>query len=173
MDILENKNDWVAEYEANWLKHYHETGETNWKMYNIPHNREGVAGKGVDPSKSRLVLISSAGMYTPGSQPPFDAENDLGDYEIRLFSIDSTQDDLAIAHTHYDHTAVNEDLEVLVPLSHLKTLSEEGVIGELAPQVISFMGYQPDARRVAEETAPAIVAAAKELNAEAALLVPS
>lgn len=173
MEIIENKAAWLSDYESGWLANYQETGETVWKLYNIPKNEEPVPGKAVDITKSRLVLISSAGMYLPATQSPFDAENDLGDYEIREISIDSTADDLAIAHTHYDHTAVNEDLEVLVPLNHLKEMVAAGQIGELAPQVISFMGYQPNAVRVAEETTPAIVAAAQALNAEAALLVPS
>ena len=49
----------------------------------------------------------------------------------------------------------------------------EEVIGELAPTVISFSGYQPDVIRVLDETIPAIVAAAKVERADAALLVPS
>lgn len=173
MEIIDNQEAWLQEYESNWLKHYHETGETNWKLYNIPRNSTAIVGKGVDLSSSRLVLISSAGMYLPASQAPFDAENDLGAYDIRQFPVDVTAEDLAIAHTHYDHTAVNSDLEVLVPLTHLKTLVAEGAIGELASDVISFMGYQPNAQRVAEETTPAIISAAQALNAEAALLVPS
>ena len=92
---------------------------------------------------------------------------------IRRFSIDTPFDAIAYAHTHYDHTAVNADPQVLLPLLHLKALVDDEVIGELAPDVISFMGYQPDIRPVLDETIPAIVTVCKEMAVDAALLVPS
>lgn len=173
MDIIENQDAWIAEFESNWLKHYNETGETNWKLYNIPRNKEIPAGKGINLSESRLVLISSAGLYHKETQEPYDAENDLGDYTIRLFSADTPWEELAIAHTHYDHTDVNKDPQVLLPIAHLKDLVNEGVIGELASEVVSFMGYQPDASSVANETVPAVIEAVKAIKADGALLVPS
>ncbi|MDJ0757441.1 MAG: glycine/sarcosine/betaine reductase selenoprotein B family protein [Ardenticatenaceae bacterium] len=173
MEILENREAWQAAYKEGWLAHWRKTGETNWKIYNRPNHKTAPSGKGIDLSQSRLLLISSAGGYLPASQNPFDAENDLGDYSIRQFSIDSAPTDIAFAHTHYDHTAVNEDQQVLLPLRHLKEMVSAGEIGELAPQVISFMGYQPDAVRVVDECIPLIIAAAQAQNAQAALLVPS
>ncbi|HRW10177.1 MAG TPA: glycine/sarcosine/betaine reductase selenoprotein B family protein, partial [Caldilineaceae bacterium] len=141
--------------------------------YKLPNNKVAPAGKGVDLSHSRLVLISSAGGYLPATQDPYDAENDLGDYTIRRFPITTPPEQIAFAHTHYDHAAVNADQQVLLPLGHLQDLVLEGKIGALAPDLISFMGYQPDAGRVVDETIPAIVAAAKEMAVQAALLVPS
>lgn len=173
MEILDNREAWDDAYKENWLAHYKETGETKWKIYNIPRNSEAPAGKAIDLSQSRLVLISSAGGYLPESQEPFDAENDLGDYAIRVFSSATPLDKIAYAHTHYDHTAVNEDPQVLVPLRHLDDLATQGVIGEHAPQMISFMGYQPDVSQVLDETIPAIIDAVNAVNAHAALLVPS
>lgn len=173
MEAFENRDAWYANYKDNWLKHYHETGETNWKLYEHARNEKAITAPGIDLSKSRLALITSAGSYLKDSQAPYDAENDLGDYTIRLYPTSTPLDALAFAHTHYDHTAVNADTQVLVPLRHLEDLVEEGVIGELAPDVISFMGYQPDVIRVVDESIPAIVKAAKEMDVQAALLVPS
>ena len=65
---------------------------------------------------------------------------------------------------------MDEDAQVLVPLRHLAT---EGVIGEVAPQAVSFMGHQPDASRVVEELIPAIVLVAEVEQPHAALLVPA
>lgn len=172
MEILENYDEWVEVYQSGWLKHFEETGEVKWDLYNRPDNKQKVAGKAVDLSQSKLALITSAGGYLKDSQQPYDAENDKGDYTIRVFPSDTALDSIAYAHTHYDHTAVDEDPQVLVPLRHLEDMVAEGKIGELAP-VISFMGYQPDAAQVVDETAPAIVKAAKEANVQAALLVPS
>ena len=173
MDIIENRAEWQAEFDAGWLKHYHETGETNWKLYNLPRNKIAPSGKALDLTQSRLVLISSAGTYLKEAQEPFDDLNDLGDYTIRTYPIETQWEALAIAHTHYDHTAVNTDHQVLLPFEHLHNMVANGQIGELAPEVISFMGYQPIATNVVDETIPAIVEAVKAQNAHGALLVPA
>ena len=80
---------------------------------------------------------------------------------------------IAFAHTHYDHTAVNADQQVLLPLGHLHDLMAAGVIGALAPDVINFMGYQPDITRLLDETIPEILTAAQAMRLDGALLVPS
>ena len=173
MEILENRAEWEQTYQKNWLAHYKATGETKWDIYNRPNNKTAPGLPGIDLSQSRLILISSAGGYLKDVQDPFDAPNQLGDYTIRTFPSDTPFDAIAYAHDHYDHTAVNSDPQVLLPLQHLQTMVAEGQIGELAPIVISFSGYQPDAARVVDETIPEIVAVAKEQQADAALLVPS
>ena len=173
MEILENRAGWQAEYEANWLAHYHATGETKWDIYNRPDNKQTPAGSGVDLSMSRLMFVSSAGAYLRDAQAPFDDANDLGDYTIRTFPVTTPPDAIAFAHTHYDHTAVNADQQVLLPIGHLQELVADGQIGALTPSVVSFMGYQPDAARVVDETIPAILAIAATESAQAALLVPS
>lgn len=173
MEILEDRNAWYETYKNGWLAHYQETNETNFKIYNRPSNENVEGLPGLDLSKSRLILITSAGSYLKDSQEPYDAAHDLGDYSIRTYPTTTAFDALAYAHTHYDHTAVNQDPQVLVPLRHLEDLVSEGVIGELATEVISYMGYQPDVLRTIDETTPAVIEAAKKMAAHAALLVPS
>jgi hypothetical protein len=174
MDILENLEQWQTEYEQGWLAHYRETGEMDWKRYNRPKNGTAPAGPGVDLAGSRLALISSAGGYLRESQEPFSTDRaDLGDYTIRQFPSSTPLEALAFAHVAYDHTAVNEDPQVLVPLRHLEDLVSEGVIGELAPSVISFCGWLPDVVRTVNELIPTIVEVAKAEAIDAALLVPA
>lgn len=173
MEILEDLEQWRADFERGWLAHYLETGEFDWKRYNRPKNKTAPAGPGVDLSRSRLALIPSAGGYLHQSQQPFDAENPFGDYTIRLFPSSTPFEAIAYAHTHYDHTAVDEDPQVLMPLRHLEDLVREGVIGELAPSVISFSGYLPEVDRTINELIPAIIEAAKAQKIDAALLVPA
>jgi D-proline reductase (dithiol) PrdB len=119
------------------------------------------------------VLISSAGGYLPATQTPFAAADPLGDYSIRLIPSTTPLATIAYAHDHYDHTAVNADPQVLVPLEHLHAMVAEGQIGALTPNLISFMGYQPDVGRVLDELIPAIISAVQAEQAHAALLVPS
>ncbi len=173
MDIIENHDAWVETYTQNWLAHYNETGETKWDLYNRPNNKTAPSGKAIDLKQAKLVMISSAGAYLPDSQEAYDAENDLGDYTIRLIPNGTAYDKIAYAHTHYDHTAVNMDTQVLIPTGHLRDLVEAGEIGSLTDDFISFMGYQPNAAQVAEETVPAIIEASKAQGATGALLVPS
>ncbi len=175
MKILEDVQAWKSEYEQGWLKHYQETGEMDWKnLYNRPKNASAPSGSGIDLSKSRLMLVSSAGSYLKDSQEPFSIDRSkLGDYSIRTYSSSTPFDALEYSHQAYDQTAVREDAQVLLPLRHLEAMVEEGIIGELAPSVVSFNGWLPDVTRTIDELIPRIVEAAKEEKVDGALLVPA
>ena len=172
MDIIENFEQWQTDYFEEWLPHYEKTGELVWLNYPRAHNRTAPAGPGIDLAQSRLLLISSAGGYLRDEQEPFDAANELGDYSIRTFPVNSPFERIAFAHEHYDHTAVNADPQVLLPLKHLQDMVTEGKIGALTA-VISYSGYQPDVGRILNDTIPAILEAAQVEKAEGALLVPA
>ncbi len=172
MSILDNDSSWTAIFREGWLARFQQTGKFYWDNYVRPKNQTPVAGPAVDLKSSRLMFISSAGGYLPDSQPPFDARNPLGDYTVRVFAPGSPFEKLAYAHEHYDHTAVNADPQVLLPLGHLQEMVSAGKIGTLTA-VVSFMGYQPDISRLLDETIPAILKIALEEEADAALLVPS
>lgn len=173
MDILENKAQWLAEFRNGWLAHLNRTGETKWDIYNRPKNSVAPAGPGINLAESRLVLITSAGSYLTNSQEPFNAVDPLGDYTIRTYPVTTGFEALSYAHDHYDHAAVEEDSQVLIPLRHLDDMVSEGVIGELAPDVISFHGYMPDSARFVDETIPVILEEVEKQQADAALLVPA
>lgn len=173
MEIIENLAQWEKAFENGWLAHYQKTGETDWKQYVRVKNEEVPAGPGIDLAQSRLVLISTAGGYLPSDQAPFDAADDLGDYTIRLFPLATPFAELAFAHDHYDHTAVNSDPQVLLPLRHLEEMVAEGKIGEMAPMVISYCGYQPDVRRIKDKLIPAVLENVRAQEADGALLVPA
>ena len=138
-----------------------------------PRNAQAPAGKGIDLASSRLLLITSSGAYLKDEQEPFDAEHQVGDYSIRPFPFTTPASDLAFAHTHYDHAAVDADPEVLIPLGHLSRMVDEGRIGEMAPTVISFSGYLRDVARVVDEVIPPMLEIARKEQADGALLVPA
>jgi hypothetical protein len=173
MEIVENLAQWQADYEQGWLAHFKETGQLDFTRYARLNNKTAPAGPGLDLSHSRLALISSAGAYLRDTQEPFDAPNPLGDYTLRLFPVTTPFAALAYSHDHYDHRAVLDDPQVLLPLGHLADMVREGAIGELAATVISFSGYQPDLVRVVNELIPVVVEAAKTAQIDAALLVPA
>ena len=172
MKILENKKQWSATYKNGWLAHLQETGEVDWSLYQHPRNKQTHGTSGVDLSQNRLMFITSAGAYMPGVQTPFDAPNPFGDYTIRQIPSTTSFANLAYAHDHYDHAAIDEDLRVALPLGYLQEMVDNGNLASLSPSFISFMGYQPDSARVVDEMIPQIVCIAKEEKVQAALLAP-
>jgi len=171
-EIFENLAGWKAEFERGWLATLQTTGDIDWQSYRPPINKTHITAKGIDLSTSRLMLVSSAGAFLPESQKPFDAPNPIGDYSIREIPSSVPLDKLNYAHDHYDHRAVVNDPQVLIPILHLQQLTAEGMLGDLT-NLISFMGYQPDVSRVITATIPAIIQKKQEQCADAVLLVPS
>lgn len=172
MSILDDDSSWSENFQKGWLARFQQTGKFYWDAYVRPKNQTAIAGPALDLKSNRLMFISSAGGYLRDEQQPFDAGNPLGDYTVRVFAADTPFEKLAYAHEHYDHTAVNADPQVLVPLGHLQEMVAEGKIGALT-SVVSFMGYQPDVSRFLSETIPAILEVARAEKAQGALLVPA
>ncbi len=173
MDIVENLDAWGEAYENGWLADLQANETPNYKIYQRAKNSAAPAGPEIDLAQRRLLFISSAGGYLGDSQEPYNTENLLGDYSIRRIAVDTPFEQIAYAQTHYDHTAVNTDPQVLLPLQHLQDMVAEGIIGELYPDMISFHGYQPDVRRIVNETIPAIRAAIRGEKIDGVLLVPA
>lgn len=119
----------------------------------------------------RLALLTSCGVYQAGDQP-FDAGNRRGDPTTRVFSLKTPKDKIRVAHPHYDHAGVQEDLDICLPKRACETLVKQGTIQELYPIAYTFMGYMWDVdifmNRYAHEVANALEAA----HVDAALLTP-
>ena len=164
---------WTKHFEQGWLKNFVDTKSIDWKLYKYVKNEQAPAGSGIELSKARILLASSAGAYLPDQDKPFFAANLMGDYTIRTFPANTPPSNLEYAHDHYDQTAVREDHQVLLPLGHLQELVNQKVIGGLSEKVVSFMGYQPFVGRVLKKTFPAILNIAREEEVDAVLLVPS
>lgn len=123
-------------------------------------------------SDCRVALISTGGFHLK-NDPPFDADNPYGDPTYRVIPSAATRDDLGIAHTHYDHKYVNEDLNVAFPLAIFRQLEQEGIIGRLAENNYSFMGYLPVTDRLVNSTAPEVAGRLVADEVDAVLLVPT
>jgi D-proline reductase (dithiol) PrdB len=119
-----------------------------------------------------IALVTTCGLYRLDTQVPFDACNDLGDPSYREIHLDTSRDRLRIAHSHYDHSQVAADLNVALPLDHFLRLAAQGAIGRLYPWMISFMGYLPQSRQLAAETAPAVARRLAADGVDAAFLTP-
>jgi len=173
MEIIENRDQWFQDYSANLLKHYHVTGEIDWKCYHYSVNSEFPSAPPVVLSQARILLVTSSGAYLPDSQKPFDAANKLGDYQIRIFDPMTPFEKIDYVHEHYDQSYVRQDPQVLLPLRHLENLVATNYIAGLAPEVVSFMGYQPDVTKIIDITIPEVISVAQENQVDAVFLVPS
>jgi D-proline reductase (dithiol) PrdB len=115
--------------------------------------------------RCRLALISSGGFFTP-DQPPF-VERDAS---YRLIPKDTVLRDLRVYHHGYRDDDADRDPNCVFPLDRLRELEREGVIGELAPQAISFVTLYSPRRDI--ERGAAVAAELRRLAVDAAFLVP-
>ena len=119
-----------------------------------------------------LALITSAGAYIDGTTP-FDTEARDGDASFREIPVEVEAEDLLYAARGYDATAVREDRNAQIPVDRLLEYEANNVIGQLNNVWWSLCGYIPNARLVAEQTAPQIVERVTRYEAQAALLIPA
>jgi D-proline reductase (dithiol) PrdB len=105
----------------------------------------------------RVGLLTAAGVHL-ARQPPFDMTDPDGDPTFRVLPPTPAADDLTITHDYYDHSAADRDVNCVLPLDRLRELAARGVVGDVAPRHVSFMGHLAGARLEAfvREQAPAI-----------------
>jgi D-proline reductase (dithiol) PrdB len=119
---------------------------------------------------ARVALVTSAGLHLRTDRPF--ARHDPG---YRVIPGDVTANDIVQSHSSigFDRTAMQRDINVVFPLDRLRELVAEGVLGELAPRFLSFMGAQHDPEAVLAESAEQ---AAKQLlddHVDVVLLTPT
>jgi hypothetical protein len=85
---------------------------------------------------------------------------------------DTDLQSLDTSHSHIPLGLIQADVNVALPLIHLRALARERKIGELARRVFSINGYRTRADEVATETATAIAAAMAEDRVTHVLLIP-
>jgi D-proline reductase (dithiol) PrdB len=173
MEILEQPLEWLRAFQEGWLSNLEKTGEIDWDLYTHPHNHLIPNSRGINLCQSRVLLITTAGVYYADKQKPFKCDLPLGDYSIRTIPFHAKPENLVFSHPDFNGKYVREDPQVLLPLQNLYKLKNEGYIGSLAPVFVSFCGFQPHAIRVVKELVPAILNVAKEYNAHAAMIVPA
>jgi len=119
-------------------------------------------------AESKVVLLASGGVYRHGDIA-FTHKDDVGHREI---PVDTPDEELRVTHFAYDQTNARQDPNVVLPLTALRTLAADGVIGSVADVALTFMGGIYSQRRLGEQLTPALVSRCHELDADIALLVP-
>ncbi len=120
-------------------------------------------------SECRIGMMSTSGAYVKG-QPAYFYKDDTS---TRTIPKTTSKDDI-----HFSHITENylenprKDPDCIVPLTALRRLEDEGVIGELAENVFSCMGGVYSQRRVTEELLPALLHKFRAQEVDAVFLVP-
>lgn len=124
-------------------------------------------------TECRVALVSSAGMVVPG-QAPFDHSVKGGDWSWRVIRGDASVQELTEHHSSksFDHSGIDADRNMGMPLDRLRDLVDHKVIGEVAPRHVSVMGSVVAPGRFLRKTVPEIVEALKADEVDIALMVP-
>lgn len=122
-------------------------------------------------AESRVALVTTAGAHL-ADQAPFHTATIAGDATFRLIPHDSDLADLRFSHTHYDTTSAAADPNVVLPRDRLNELIESQRIGSASPIHIGLMGFNPDPTGIAEQAAPGVVAALRDVEVDVVVLAP-
>ena len=124
-------------------------------------------------SEARIALCSTAGLTAP-DQAPFDESIRGGDSSFRLIPDLAPVAALRSSHRSqsFDHSGIDADPNLGLPLEPLHELVARGRVGAAAPRHLSFMGSITTPGRLIRETAPRAAALLAEDQVDLALFVP-
>lgn len=129
--------------------------------------------------EAKVALLSSAGMFLTGEQPPFDIERERleptwGDPTMRLIGSGTTQSQIDATHLHLNTADLLTDMDVALPIHRLNELVAAREVGAAASEHYSLMGYQEDGAKVWQnKTGPEIAAHCHANDIDALILAPA
>ena len=123
------------------------------------------------PSEQTFALVTSGGLYLKGSQPPFNTESIHGDTSFREIPKTVRQEELGIAHAHYDHSVAEQDINTIFPIHRFLELEKEGIVGKVADTHYSF-SYVNDVVTLVTEAVPRFLSQIKAQGVDVLFLVP-
>jgi hypothetical protein len=128
-------------------------------------------------AESTVALLSTAGISMKGD-PPFDMDRERreplwGDPSWRRIRSDASSSTVEVNHLHIKTDYILEDLDVALPLTRLRELVEDGVVGGVADTHYSTMGYQgADTSALENTSAPEIAQSLLDEKVDLLLLAP-
>lgn len=119
-------------------------------------------------SELRVAIAASTGVHLRTDKPFILT----GDASYRIIPGDVDYSDITISHVRYPNQAAHKDLDCVFPLKTLRSMAEKGIIGEVSPVNISWMGHVPRVDVLIEVTAKQIAETLEENNVDVVLLSP-
>ncbi len=128
-------------------------------------------------AEAKIALATTAGINVRGAEPPFDYEReqehpDWGDPTYRTLPRSLKQEQVQTGHLHINNEDIAADVNVALPVHRMLELEAQGVIGALADENYSFMGYQPDTAEWTQRYAPEVAARMLAAGVDGVLLTP-
>jgi len=120
-------------------------------------------------SQARIGVLTTSGAYVLG-QTAFHYKDDTS-----VRAIPKTTPKEAIRFSHITENYLEDprrDPDCILPLTALRRLENEGVIGEMASEALSCMGGIYSQRRVREELIPDLAGRFEAQSVDAVLLIP-
>lgn len=130
-------------------------------------------------AEAKLAVLSSAGIFVQDAQEPFDMDREKseptwGDPSWRLIPKNISQEKVDATHLHINTDHVKRDIGVAMGFKALMILESEGVIGSLAEENYSVMGYQENGCEAWQsKTAPEIIKHLQQSGVDAVLMAPA
>jgi D-proline reductase (dithiol) PrdB len=124
--------------------------------------------------RAKIALVTTAGVHHR-HQPAFNMADPDGDPSFRVLDAATIETDYTITHDYYDHRDADRDLNIVLPVSHLKAMRAAGRIGGQARRHVSFMGHIDGAhiQTLIHQTAPQVAGMLLEDRVDAVLLTPA
>ena len=124
-------------------------------------------------AESKIALVTTSGVHH-AHQKPFDMQDSIGDSTYRWIDSETIADDYLITHDYYDHRDADKDLNIVFPVTRLKEMAADGIVGSVAGHHVSFMGHIKDTqlKYLLEGSAPEVAIRFVQDHVDAVLLTP-
>lgn len=127
--------------------------------------------------EASICLVTSAGISLK-SDPPFDMERERqeptwGDPTYRSLPKGTTEKDIQVHHLHINPNPILQDMNVVLPMTRMEELEQEGVIGRMAPTSYSFYGFQWESEAFLDLAIMPMAKTMKEEGVDAVFLTPA
>ncbi len=120
-------------------------------------------------SESRIGVVCTAGTYARGQV----AYHYRDDTSLRAIPKTTPVEDIRFAHITEHYLAdPRRDANCVFPIEPLRRLERQGVVGEIADDLLSCMGGVYSQRRVREELIPALSERLAGQRVDAVFLIP-
>ena len=128
-------------------------------------------------NEATVALVTSAGISLK-SDLPFDMEREKseptwGDPSYRTIPKETRSSDINVNHLHINTEHILADMNVMLPLDRMEELSNQGVIGSLAPTAYSFYGFQWQRKDFLATAIAPMIDQMKSEGVDAVLLTPA
>ena len=124
-------------------------------------------------AESKIALLTTAGVHHT-HQEPFNMSDPNGDPTYRIIDTQTIEEDYLITHDYYDHRDADKDLNIVFPVTRLKEMAAEGIVGSVARHHFSFMGHIKGSHlnTLLETYAPQVATRLIKDQVDAVLLTP-